>query len=280
MNSLRCSNCSLLNFDTATACKRCGLPFNSEAEAGIGAQHYAPAESYPQQSYQQQSYQQPAEGGSYFWDQPNYQPNYIPPPPPPASSSGGKKLAGVLVFLASAALVAFVAMPRLLKSSKANLSNVTWSEYQSPDGTYSVSLPATPKETHMNHSTAAGTARVRVVTAEIGRDAGCMVMYADYPVLSKVSEDTLYEQTIKAWASKDADKYAIGNRKFITHDGHRGLEVEFKPPILEKMEAKGRMRIFWVAPRLYMVMSAGPETPEFAKVSDRCLDSFKISSGQ
>jgi hypothetical protein len=274
MNSLRCSNCSLLNFDTATACKRCGLPFNSEAEAGIGAQHYAPAESYSQQSYQQ-----PAEGGSHFWDQPNYQPNYIPPPPPP-SSSGGMKVVGILVSVAVAALVAFVAMPKLLKSGKANLSNITWSEYQSPDGSYSVSMPATPKETQMNHTNAAGTAQVRVVTAEIGRDAGCMVMYADYPVLSKVSEDTLYEQTIKAWASKDAAQYAIGQRKFITQDGHRGLEVEFKPPILERMEAKGRMRLFWVAPRLYMVMSAGPETPEFAKVSDRCLDSFKFSTGR
>jgi hypothetical protein len=273
MNSFRCSNCSLLNFDTANACKRCGMPFNPEAEAASGAQQYA-APPPPPEGYTQP----PAEGGSYYWDQPNYQPNFIPPPPPRPSSSVGTKLAGIMVFVASAALVAFVAMPRLLKPGKTNLSNVTWSEYKAPDGSYSVSLPAKPKESKMSQPSAVGTAQVQVVTAEIGRDAGCMVMHADFPAISEISEDTLYEQTIQAWASPEAGKYGLGARKFITQDGHRGIEVEFKPPMLERLEMKGRMRMFWIAPKLYMVMAAGPETQEFDAISNRCLDSFKFSN--
>ena len=274
MNSIRCSNCSLLNFETATACKRCGLPFNSEAEDVGGAQQYAPPPPPPYESYPPP----PAEGHSYYWDQPNYQPNFVPPPQPRPSSSVGGKLAGVMVFLASAALVAFVAMPRLLKSGKVNLNNVTWSEYKASDGSFSVSLPATPKESQMSQPTGAGNTRVHVVTSEIDRTAGCMVMHADFPVLNKISEDEIYEETIKAWASPAAGKFGIGSRKFITQDGHRGIEVEFKPPMLEKLEMKGRMRMFWIAPRLYMVMSAGPETPEFDAVGNKCLDTFKFSN--
>lgn len=270
MNSFRCNNCSLLNFDTAGSCKRCGVPFAAPAEHAYEAQHYAPSQHDPQ----------PGEGDSYFWDQPNYQPSYIPPRPAPPPAGVGRMIAGVVVFLASMSLVAFVAMPRLLKPKKANLTNLTWSEYKAPDGSFSVSMPVTPKESEMSQPTPAGSVRVHLVTAEIGRDAGCMVMYADYPVLNKVSEDELYEQTVRGMASPGSKHLAIGNRKFITHDGHRGLEVEFKPEVMERLEAKGRARLFWVAPRLYMVMSGGPETPEFAGVSDRCLDSFNFSDGR
>ena len=270
MNSLRCANCSLLNFDTASACKRCGLPFDSQAEHAAGAHPYAPAQQYPQ----------PAEGDSYFWDQPQYQPSYIPPRPAPRPSGIGKTIAGVAVFLVTVSLVAFVAIPRLLTPKKADLTNVTWSEYKAPDGSFTVSLPATPKESQMNQPTPVGNAKMRLVTAEIGRDAGCMVMYVDYPVLSKVSEDELYEQTIKGMASPNSEHLGIGNRKFIRQDGHRGIEVEFKPKVLERLDAKGRARMFWVAPRLYMVLSGGPETPEFAGISDRCLDSFKFNYGR
>ena len=273
MNSIRCSNCSLLNFDTATSCKRCGLPFNSEVEAGDDAQQYAPAESYPPP---------PAEGNSYFWDQPNYQPNYFPPPlPPSSSSSSGRKVLGVAVLLALLSLVSFVAIPKILKPRKANLSNLSWSDYKSSDGSFSVTLPtASPKETRVSQPTPVGNIQVNMVLAEIDRDSACMVMYADYPMMGKVSEEMLYEQTLKSMESADAQQLAPSSRKFITQDGHRGIEAEFKPAMLKRIDAKARARMFWVAPRLYLVMSGGPETPEFDTVSNRCLDSFKFSTGR
>lgn len=271
MNSIRCSNCSLLNFDTATSCKRCGLPFNSEAEAGQGAQQYAPSESYTQ----------PAEGGSYFWDQPNYEPNYFPPPAPASSSSGGKRVIGLAVLLAILGLVSFIAVPKILKPKRANLANLSWTDYKSTDGSFSVTLPSSsPKETQVSQPTAVGNIQVHMVISEIDRDSACMVMYADYPMMGKVSEEMLYEQTLKSMESADAQQFAPTSRKFITRDGHRGIEAEFKPAMLKRVDAKARARLFWVAPRLYLVMSGGPETPEFDTVSNRCLDSFKISNGR
>ncbi|HWT02860.1 MAG TPA: hypothetical protein VN256_21605 [Pyrinomonadaceae bacterium] len=272
MNSIRCSNCSLLNFETATACKRCGLPFNSEAEAVSDAQQYAPPpESYPPTP--------PAEGHSYYWDQPNYQPNFIPPPQPSSSSSGATKLVGVLVSVAVAALVAFVAMPWLLKSGKAtNFSNVTWSEYKSPDGSFSVTLPGKPQEINMNQPTEAGTAKVRVAAAQISPAAGCMVMSAEYPIVGKYSEEELFERALQSMANAEASSMGLTAKKLISQDGHRGIEVEFNSPMLERVGAKARARMFFVPPKLYMVMSAGPETPEFKSVGDKCLDTFKFSN--
>ncbi len=274
MNSFRCSNCSLLNFDTAGACKRCGLPFDSEAEPANGPQHYEPSQPSPQ------DYPQPAEGNSYFWDQPQYQPSYIPPRPAPAPSGGGGKIVGVIVLVAVVGLVAFLAIPKLLKPRTANLANLTWSEYKARDGSFKVSLPAAPKESQMNQATPLGSIPVKVVLAEIDKQSACMVMYADYPQAAKISEEMLYEQTLKSMESAKASHLAPGARKFINHDGHRGIEAEFKPEAMKELDGKARARIFWVQPRLYVVMAAGPETPEFDGVGARCLDSFKFNYGQ
>lgn len=265
MNSLKCSNCSLTNFATASACKRCGLPFDSAAGTEWDSQPYAPSETYPP----------PTEGGSFFWDQPSYQPSYAPPPMPAASS--GKKVIGVFVALAVLSLVAFVAIPKLLKAKTTDFTNLSWSEYRSPDGTFTISLPGTPKETVLNQATVVGNVQVHAIDTEVGKGAGCAVMHADYPILKNVSEETLYDQTLKAMAGR-AD--AIGARRYITHDGRKGIEVELKPRALRSTEATGIARLFWTAPRLYIVLTSGPDTAEFKAVQTRCLDSFRFSGGR
>ena len=272
MNSFRCSNCSLLNFDTAGACKRCGLPFDSQSEPADGAQHYATP----------QSYTQPAEGSPNYWDQPQYQPSYIPPRPAPAtaSSSVARVIVGVIVSVALLSLIAAVAIPKLLGRKTVDPASLSWREYKAPDGSFSVSLPGEPKEMQLNQPTPAGTAKVRAVITEIGRDGACMVMSAEYPQLSKVSEDMLYEQTLKNMESRGTARAVLGNRKFITHDGHKGIEVEFKPKGPEGVNATGRTRLFIVMPRVYVVLAGGPEGSEFAPVIDRCLDSFRFSDGR
>ncbi len=268
MNSIRCSNCSLLNFDTAGSCKRCGMPFDSQAEHADGMHDFAPQQQYPQQ----------AEGNPYFWDQPQYQPSYIPPHPAPAPSGAGKLIAGVVVALAALSLVAFVAIPRLLKPAKVDVASLSWREYKAPDGSFTVSLPGEPKVMELNQPTPSGPAKVRAVITEIGRDGACMVMSAEYPQLSKFSEDVLYEQTLRNMESRGSTKQAtLGTRRFIMHDGHRGLEVEFKPKGPDAPDASGRVRLFIVTPKVYVVLSGGPESPEFAPVIDRCLNSFKFN---
>jgi hypothetical protein len=177
-------------------------------------------------------------------------------------------------------LIAFVAIPRLLGRKTVDPASISWREYKSPDGSFSVSMPGEPKEMQLTQPTPAGPAKVRAVMSEIGRDGACMVMSAEYPQLSKVSEDMLYEHTLKTMETRGTKSATLGTRKFIMHDGHRGLEVEFKPKGPGAPDATGRMRLFIVTPRVYLVMSGGPETPEFATVIDKCLDSFKFSNGR
>jgi hypothetical protein len=265
MNSIRCSNCALLNFDTASACKRCGLPFNADAEAAGGAQYYAPpAESHPP----------PAENGSYFWDQPNYQPNFIPPHTTPAQSSGGKKLVGVVVALAVAAFVAFVAVPRFLKP-KVDFANLAWTEYKSPDGKFSMTMPAAPKEQSMNRMTPVGNIQAHMLEADVSRDGGCLIAYADYPIDHlDVSEDKMYDYAIQG-AMAQQSQLSVGSRKYISLDGYRGLEAELKPSSGD-IKANATVRVFWVPPRMYAVLAGGLDTPEFKAMQTRCLDSFHI----
>ena len=265
MNSIRCSNCSLLNFDTATACKRCGLSFNSDAEAVGDAPYYAPpAESYPP----------PAEGNPYFWDQPNYQPNFIPPPTPSSSSSGGKKLVGVVVTLAVAAFVAFVAVPKFLKP-KVDFAKLAWTEYQAPDGKFSITLPAAPKDTTMNKVTPVGTVYGHILESDVSKDGGCMVVYADYPIDKlNISEDKLYELAAQG-AMSQQQELELGARKSITLDGYRGMEMELKPTS-SSVTATATLRVFWVPPRMYAVLAGGLDTPDFKGMQTRCLDSFHI----
>lgn len=270
MNSFRCSACSLLNFDTASACKRCGMPFEQPAEPTARQDQYGPTPPYPP----------PAEGNSYFWDQPDYQPHYVPPRPASPAPSGAVKLVGGVVFLAVALLVGFVAMPKLLKRKQPSFANLSWRDYTPADGSYSISLPSKPKETKVSQPTALGPIQVNVALADLERNFGCLVMHAEYPMSNKVSEEEMYEVMLKNFASAESSHLGPDARKLITHDGRKGIEAEFQPADLAKLDAKARARIFWVPPRLFLVMAAGPETPEFAAVSNRCMDSFKFSPGQ
>lgn len=266
MNSLRCSNCSLLNFADATVCKRCGLPFDSPAGNEWESHPYASYETYPP----------PGEPDPNLWDRPSYRPSYVRPPV--RSSSPASKLVVVAITIAVTFLVAFLAIPALLKSKKVDLSKLSWTEYRSPDGKFSVSLPVTPRERTLSSPTPFGTVQVHSVEADVTRDGGCMLVYADYQVeRMNVSEETLYEMAIQGTMSRQ-NVLAVGSRRYITVDGYRGVEVELTPKD-SKESMKAVCRIFWIPPRLYALAAGGPETPEYKTIQTRCLETFHLYRG-
>jgi hypothetical protein len=266
MNSLRCSNCALLNFATADTCKRCGMPFNAAAEtveAEWDSQAFAPSENQPQ----------PTEGNSNFWDQPSYRPSYVPPPPVSAGS-GGPRVLRILIAFAIIAAVSGLALPVLLKK-KSDFSNLSWVDYKSSDNKFSVSLPVAPKISEQSIPSPFGNAQAYVLEADVSKAGGCMLMYADYPAHQiNVSEDTLYDMAIQG-ATRRQTILAVGARRYITLDGHRGVEIQLTPTD-PKMKVIATSRIFWVPPRLYVMVAGGPETSEFKAVQTRCLDSFRL----
>jgi hypothetical protein len=264
MNSLRCNNCSFLNFAAASACKRCGFQFEPAAAPEWESHPYAPS----------QTSAQPAEGASYFWDQPSYQPGYALPPMSQDSAKG--KIVGGIVTLAVVALIAFIAIPKLLKLGKTNFANATWSEYKSPDKKFSVSLPGTPKETVIYQQTPLGRTPVTVLAAQLDRDSGCMLMHADYPIgETRISEDAIYSYALNKQGPV-SNGIEMGARKYITHNGHKGIEIELKSNANSKLKATGLARLFWVSPRMYVLMSLGPDTADFRAFQPKCHESFKI----
>jgi hypothetical protein len=268
MNSLRCSNCSFLNFATASACKRCGLPFDPAAEAEWNSQAHASPEAYPQTT----------EGGSFFWDQPAAsRPNYALPPV--TASSGASKIVKILIAVAVVGIISAVAIPKLLKSGKTDFTNLNWTDYKSPDGKFSISLPVAPKMLDRTIPSPFGNADAHMLEAEVGKDGGCMLLYADYPSVNlKVTEEALYDMALRGAMNKQR-MMSIGARRYITLDGHRGVEAELNPSD-PNLSAVGAVRIFWVSPRLYVVGAGGPNTAEYKAVQAKCFDSFRLLSSR
>jgi hypothetical protein len=261
MNNLRCPNCSFLNFATASDCKRCGLPFNSPTnEASTGTEWNMQPPAFP-------AYPPPPTAAeAYLWNQPPFQPGFTPPPM--MKKSGGSK-ARVIILGAVLAFLVLSAVPMLLKNKRSNFKNLSWSEYNSPDGKFSMSLPMSPKISERAIPTPFGNATAHIVDAQVSLDGGCMVLYTDYPVQEKVSEEDI------KGAATSQKQMTIGAQKFITLNGHRGMEVELKPGESRGALA-GTLRLFWISPRLYIILAGGPETPEFKAVQTRCMDSFQF----
>jgi len=266
MSSLRCSNCSFLNFATASVCKRCGLPFESASETELNSYAGSHSETYPQSI-----------GNEFnFWDQPSYQPNYYPPPAP--SGSAGSKIVLFVVAFVVLGMAAFIAIPKVLKNKNAEILNVSWSEYRSPDNQFSVALPVAPKKFVVTRQTPLGNVPVHVLQSDVGKESGCILMYADYPLgQMKLTEEALFEYTLKGMANS-GNVFSTGARKFITHGGRKGLEIEVKPTAQNKLEVNTSVRLFWVSPRIYILLTGGPDTPEHRAIQAKCLDSLKISS--
>lgn len=272
MNSHRCSNCDFLNFSKDSACKRCGLSFDSSVETEAGT------DWNPQPTASQETYPQPSEGGSFYWDQPQPQPSYQSnyyAPSHTVASSGNAKIVRILILVAVLVVVAVGAIPMLLKGGKSEFSNLSWYEYQSPDKKFSVSLPVTPKTYERTIPSPFGNAQAQAVEAAVGKEGGCMLIAADYPVVnSKISEAAIYDMAIQG-ATRTNRVLGMGQRKDIMLFGHKGVEVQLLSKDPERSFI-GSARIFWVSPRLYVMATGGPDTPEFRAVHTRCLESFRI----
>jgi hypothetical protein len=199
-------------------------------------------------------------------------------PPPARAASGSSVIVRIGVALAVVFLVSFLAIPILLKHRKTDYTNLNWSEYKSPDGKFSISLPVAPKVSELAIPSPMGTAQAHMLTAEVSLDGGCMLMYADYPVERlNIPEETLYDMALQGAASRQS-VLGVGARRYITLNGHRGIEAELNPTNATMM-ASGSVRIFWVSPRLYVVLAGGPKTTEFKAVQTKCFDSFRINGG-
>ena len=259
MSSIRCSQCSLVNFTTATACKRCGQPLATDAP------------SYWETPVQNQ-------GETFMpsndeWAAPQSQaqtPNYYALPPL-TSDSRSKKTVGIVV-VAILCLVAVISIPLLLKSGKsANAASYNWQDYTPDDMAFTVSMPGEPKNTTM----ARGPVEIHMSTVGMSKQTAFAVMYLDLPPESvNMPVDRLFDAAMQSM--KQRQEVTVLNRKDITLDGHKGIELAIKPPESAGPVGTGVCRIYWVPPRLYVLVAGGPDSSEASAARIRFLDSFKL----
>ena len=258
MSSLRCSQCSLLNFSTATTCKRCGAPLAAQA---------ASWESHP--TNQGETFMPPT--GEWSGTQAQYpSPGYYALPPL-TSDSHSKKTIGIVV-VAILCLVAVISIPLLLKSGKsAEVASYNWQDYSPDDMSFSISMPGEPKNTTMSR----GPMQMHMSTVEMGKQTAFAVMYTDLPPEAmNLSVDRLFDAAIQSM--KQRQEVTVLNQKNITLNGHRGIELAIKPPASAGAVGTGVCRIYWVPPRLYVLVAGGPDSSEASAARIRFLDSFSL----
>jgi hypothetical protein len=269
MNSLRCSNCSFLNFAAANACKRCNAPLDAPAEAEENNFFGGHAAAGWQPGYQTAS----------DYPQPNYAPQYFPTPVAPlprASKNGGTNT--VLFALLGVAVVIAAGIGVLWKFSNKPVSanakaNVGWQEYKAQDGSFTVQMPGKPSESVQNQSTPAGDYRMHLAMAAYKHNGAFITAYADYPSnYSNVPAQSLLDLASQGAMSRSSA--TLLSKKNISLDGYAGLELEMLPP----GSTPGRMvtRIYWVAPRIYMLFGVGAKSAETDAALTKYFDSFKL----
>jgi hypothetical protein len=268
MNSLRCNNCSFLNFGSDPACKRCkaALDVSSEIPESSYFGGYAPN--------LQPDYQTAAASG---YSQPSYQPHYFPTPvaPLPRTSKHGGTNA-VLLSLLGVVVVVAAGIGVLWKFGKSTPPNLVWQEYKSEDESFTVQMPTKPVEDVVGQETALGTLDAHTMAGNMGRDGIYVVAYTDFPSdSSKVPASRILDGAAQGTVKNSGA--TMVSKKDISLDGHPGLEIEMTvPPSQVPGGGLAVCRIYWAAPRMYVIFVGGAEGSEIYRDRAKFLDSFKL----
>ena len=115
-----------------------------------------------------------------------------------------------------------------------------------------------------------------MLTGSMKRDGFYGVAYTDYPGdVSNVPPGALLDASAQGAATNSGAR--LVSKKGITLSGYPGLEIDLDvPPERVPGGGRGACRIFWVAPRIYVVCVAGPESSGVYASRTKYLDSFRL----
>ena len=262
MQSIRCVACSLVNFATSSACKRCGSPFTS-SENSEGQFH----DSLEFSSPGSQPSLNPSSGPGDRYDQ--YRSNSYASAAPPK-----RKTRGVIV-LALLCLAAAVGIPWYLKGSRSEFADISWREFKADDGAFSILVPQEPQHKSLDQVTPQGSIKADMYLMVTPGKTQLVVGAIKFPATQSVPADQLFDRAFESMTGRTGA--VIVGRRNIMLDGYQGVEWDIKPPENANLpNDKGVARLYWAAPTFYMVMIGGPDSPESAAARKKYLDSFKI----
>lgn len=263
MQSIRCVACSLVNFTSSSACKRCGSPLAS-SENGEGQFQNSLEFSGPgiQPAFSPTS----SLGGRY--DQ--YGSSAY------ASAEAPKRKTFGVIALALVCLGAAIGIPWYVKGSKSEFADLSWKEFKADNGSFSILMPLEPERKKVDESTPEGPIHGDMYRLQTQGKTTFYVGSITFPPTPPIMPDQRLDAAFNVWTRGTGA--VILSRKSINRDGYQGMEWEIRPPTSANLpNDKGVVRMYWAGPTLYLMMIGGPDSPEAAAARTKYLDSFKIN---
>lgn len=147
--------------------------------------------------------------------------------------------------------------------------------YTSPEGRYSVLLPAQPTLSSQQISAPDGSPLTQYMAMASGNMGLVMVAYFDYAADVVFSLDKGRDGMITAIKGTLLDEHSI------SLGGAPGRQIKISAKTEQGMEFIDRARFYDVKPRVYVLQCISPKSLDSAAIAERCeqfFDSFRVRS--
>jgi hypothetical protein len=156
--------------------------------------------------------------------------------------------------------------------SQADPSSV---RYTSPEGRYTVLLPAQPNISTQQIAAPDGTPLTQYMAMASGPMGMVMVAYFDYPTDVVFSLDKARDGMIASIKGTLLDEHSM------SLGGAPGRQIKILAQTEQGLEFIDRARFYDVRPRVFVLQCITPKTQDSAAIAERCeqfFDSFRVRS--
>ena len=147
--------------------------------------------------------------------------------------------------------------------------------YTSPEGRYSVLLPAQPTLSSQQVSAPDGTPMTQYMVSAAGNMGMVMVAYFDYAADVVFSLDKARDGMVTSIQGSLLDEHSM------SLGGAPGRQLKISARTEQGMEFIDRARFYDVKPRVYVLQCISPKSIDSAAIAERCeqfFDSFRVRS--
>ncbi|MGQ0762208.1 MAG: hypothetical protein ACT4OT_09385 [Acidobacteriota bacterium] len=147
--------------------------------------------------------------------------------------------------------------------------------YTSPEGRYSVLLPAQPTLSSQQVNAPDGTPLTQYMVTAEGSMGMVMIAYFDYAADVVFSLDKARDGMVTSIKGTLLDEHSM------SLGGAPGRQVKISAKTEQGMEFIDRARFYDVKPRVYVLQCISPKSIDSAAIAERCeqfFDSFRVRS--
>ena len=147
--------------------------------------------------------------------------------------------------------------------------------YTSPEGRYSVLLPAQPNLSSQQVSAPDGTPMTQYMVTASGNMGMVMIAYFDYAADVVFSLDKARDGMVTSIKGTLLDEHSM------SLGGAPGRQIKISARTEQGVEFIDRARFYDVKPRVYVLQCITPKSVDSAAIAERCeqfFDSFRVRS--